>query len=162
MGRPTNSAIQAEPNSALIENAKHVLSYSGDVMLQCIVSPSDFHHACAVIVTGDPGNPCGHALLHTGGGWYFHVAGGYAVPRFRSESGYQRYLRENHKREIRRWPVKLPNPHGAHRKMQELLARQWLWLGLPQNCVSFVEEIVRAGGSKAGMYLNCPAGEPFR
>lgn len=162
MGRATNSAIQAQPNSALQESARDVPRYSGDVMLQCVVRPSDFQHACAGVVTGDPGNPCGHALLHTGGGWYFHVAGGYAVPRFMSGSGYQRYLKENSKREIRRWPIKLPDPHGAHRKMQELLARQWLWLGIPQNCVSFVEEITRAGGSKAGMYFNCPTGEAFR
>ena len=161
MGIATNSAAQAQPNSALRANVRTERRYLGDVMLHCLVSPSAFQHCCAVIVTGDPGNPCGHSLLHTGGGWYFHVAGGHTVPRFMSEGGYKRYLRENGKQEIRRWPIKVPDPVGAHRKMQELLARQWLWLGIPQNCVSFVEEIVRAGGSKAGMYFNCPSAEPF-
>jgi len=162
MGLATNSAVQSQPNSALQASAKNTGLYVGDVMLHCVISPSDFKHCCAVIVTGDPGNPCGHSLLHTGGGWYFHVAGGHTVPKFMSEGGYQRYLQENGKQEIRRWPIKLPDPHGAHRKMEELLARQWLWLALPQNCVSFVEEIVRAGGSKAGMYFNCPTGESFK
>lgn len=161
MGRATNSAVQAQPNSALQENAKNVSAYVGDVMLHCIIPPSAFQHTCVVIVSGDGLNFCGHSLLHTGGGWYFHTAGGNTVPRFMSEGGYQRYLRESRKREIRRWPIKLPDPHGAHRKMEELLARKWLWLILPQNCVSFIEEVVRAGGSKAGQYFNCPAAEPF-
>lgn len=77
------------------------------------------------------------------------------------EHGYQRYLKENSKREIRRWIVPIPNLHAAHRKLEELLARQWLWLALPKNCVSFVEEVVKAGGSNAGMYLNCPRAESF-
>jgi len=162
MGRATNSAIQAQPNSPLQANAKNVGAYIGDVMLSCVTRPSDFLHACVVVVSGDGVNYCGHALLHTGGGWYFHTAGGNTVPRFMSESGYVRYLREGAKHEIRRWPISLPDPHGAHRKMEELLARQWLWLVLPQNCASFVEEIVRAGGSNAGLYFNCPAAEVFR
>lgn len=162
MGRATNSAIQSQPNSALQASAKITSPYAGDVMLHCIVRPADFRHACVVVVSGDGVNFCGHALLHTGGGWYFHTAGGNTVPRFMTEGDYRRYLREAGKYEIRRWPLTLPDPHGAHRKMEELLARQWLWLVLPQNCVSFVEEIVRAGGSKAGLYFNCPAGEAFR
>ncbi|WP_312485603.1 hypothetical protein [Massilia timonae] len=81
MGRATNSAAQAQPNSALQASAKNVQRYVGDVMLNCVVSPSAFTHCCAVIVSGDPGNPCGHSLLHTGGGWYFHVAGENTVPR---------------------------------------------------------------------------------
>lgn len=161
MGRATNSAMQAQPNSALQASAKNVLRYVGDVMLNCVVSPSAFTHCRAVIVSGDPGNPCGHSLLHTGGGWYVHVACENTVPRFMSEGGYKRYLRENSMREIRRWPIKVPDPHGAHRKLQELLARKWLWLGIPNNCVSFVKEVVRAGGSKAGMYFNCPSAEAF-
>lgn len=77
------------------------------------------------------------------------------------EDGYIRYLKENGKREIRRWKVTIPNPVGAHHKLEELLAKQWLWFLLAHNCVSFVEDIVRAGGSKAGMYFNCPTVEPF-
>lgn len=61
MGRATNSAIQVNAN-------KHKPSpYIGDVMFNCFIRPSDFKHACAVIVSGDSINYCGHALLHIGG-----------------------------------------------------------------------------------------------
>lgn len=136
-------------------------SYIGDEMVICPLRTSDFRHTCAVIVSGDGINICGHALLHVGNGWYFHVAGKNDLPKFMSESGYMRYLRENGKREIRRWIVHLPNPAGAHRKLEELLAKKWRWLVLPNNCASFVEEIMQAGGSNAGTYLNCPSAEPF-
>lgn len=135
--------------------------YHGDVMLQCPLKSWDFKHCCAVVVSGDGINFCGHTLLHTGGDWYFHVAGVNDVPKFMRESGYQRYLKDNGKHEIRRWIVKLPNPAGAHAKLEELLTKQWLWLVLPHNCANFVEEVVRAGSSKAGMYFNCPTVEPF-
>lgn len=135
--------------------------YEGDEMILCPLDFTDFKHTCAVIVSGYGPNFCGHTLLHVGDSWYFHVAGGYDVPKFMHESGYQRYLKENDKREIRRWIVKLPNPRGAHLKLHELLKKPWLWAVLPHNCASFVEEVVRAGGSNAGMYLNCPRGEPF-
>ena len=135
--------------------------YIGDDMVQSPLKLADFQHTCAVIVSGDSINLCGHALLHVGDGWYFHVAGKYDLPKFMSEDGYMRYLRENGKREIRRWIVKLTNPAGAQRKLEELLAKKWRWLVLPNNCTTFVEEVVRAGGSNAGMYFNCPAAEPF-
>jgi hypothetical protein len=57
--------------------------------------------------------------------------------------------------------VKLSNTQGAHQKLHELMKKQWLWLAVPNNCASFIEEVVQAGGSKAGMYFNCPAAEPF-
>jgi hypothetical protein len=135
--------------------------YEGDEMILCPLDFTDFKRTCAVIVSGYGPNFCGHTLLHVGDCWYFHVAGGYTVPKFMHESGYQRYLKENDKREIRRWIVKLPNPRGAHQKLHELLKKPWLWGVLPHNCVAFVEEIVRAGGSTAGMYFNCPTAEPF-
>lgn len=135
--------------------------YEGDIMVQCLLKPFDFQNTRAVVVSGYGINFCGHTLLYTGGGWYFHVAAVHGVPRFMREDGYQRYLKENGKHEIRRWAVKIPNPAGAYRKLEELLAKQWLWLLLPHNCASFVEEVVQAGGSKAGMYFNCPTVEPF-
>jgi len=135
--------------------------YEGEEMLICPVHTSDFKHTCAVIVSGDGPNFCGHALLHVGDSWYFHIAGGYKVPKFMHESGYMRYLKENNKREIRRWIVKLPNPDGAHSKLHELINKRWLWGILINNCATFVEEVLRAGGSNAGVYLNCPSMEPF-
>ena len=135
--------------------------YEGDEMILCPLHTSDFGHTCAVVVSGYGPNFCGHTLLHVGDAWYFHVAGGYKAPKFMHEDGYKRYLKENDKREIRRWIVKLPNPQGAHQKLHQLLKKPWLWGVLPHNCASFVEEVLQAGGSNAGMYLNCPAAEPF-
>jgi len=135
--------------------------YEGDIMFQCPVKPYDFQHTRAVIVTGDGPNFCGHSLLYTGGGWYFHVAGLNNHPKFMREDGYMRYMKESGKREIRRWTVKIPDPAGAHRKLEELLSKQWRWWGVYNNCVSFVEEVVQAGGSKAHMLFNCPTIEPF-
>jgi hypothetical protein len=135
--------------------------YRGEIMHQCPIKPFDFKITRAVIVSGVPGNFCGHCLLYTGGCWYFHIDGPNNRPWFMRDEGYMRYLGENKKREYRRWIVQIPDPIGAHLKLVELLARNWRWLGLHHNCVSFVEEIVEAGGSKAGMYLNCPTAEPF-
>lgn len=151
MGRATGH-IHSHPQSK---------SYDGEIMLRSMLKPSDFEHVCAVIVTGDGINFCGHALLHTTHDWYFHVAGRYDYPKFMREHGYKRYLRENGKREIRRWIVSIRDPGAAHRKLKELLAKQWFWGGAIHNCVSFVEEVVQAGGSDAGMIINCPRAEPF-
>jgi len=136
-------------------------SYVGDIMSQCVAKPYDFRHAYAVIVSGAAWNPCGHMLLNTGGGWYFHIAERKGKPRFMREAGYRRYLAEHGKREIRRIFLDIPNPEGSHRKLEELLAKQWFWFVLANNCASFVEDIVRAGGSNAGLYFNCPSRERF-
>jgi hypothetical protein len=125
-----------------------------------MLRPLDFKMTRVVIVSGYGINFCGHALLYCGG-WYFHVAGKYDVPKFMREDGYMRYLKENGKHEYRRWIIKIPNPAGSHAKLEELLAKPWRWLLLPHNCASFVEEVVQAGGSNAGMYFNCPSVEPF-
>jgi len=135
--------------------------YDGDEMVVNPLRTSDFLHTCAVIVSGDPGNFCGHALLHVGDRWYFHIAGRNNLPKFMSESGYMRYLKENGKREIRRWNVKVPNPEAAHQKLLEVVTKKWPWYVVYNNCASFVEVVLEAGGSNAGMYLNCPTIEPF-
>jgi hypothetical protein len=137
--------------------------YEGAAMIVCPLEVSDFKHVCAVIVTGSGINACGHTLLHIGQGWswYVHIAGPYKAPKFMPESNYMRYLKENGKREIRRWPIKLPNPKGAHEKLHELIQKPWLWGAVVHNCTSFAEEVVRAGGSNAVQYFNCPAAEPF-
>ena len=135
--------------------------YLGEIMNQCPIKPFDLKMSRAVIVSGWGINFCGHTLLYTGGGWYFHVDGWNSRPWFMREEGYMRYLRENNKREIRRWIVNIPDPIGAHVKLVQLLAEKWQWGILPHNCVNFVEEVVQAGGSSAGMYFNCPSIEPF-
>lgn len=135
--------------------------YHGDAMHQCLIKPFDFQHTNVVVVSGDGINFCGHTLLNTGGGWYFHIAAIHDVPKFMRTEGYQRYLRENGKRELRREIIKIANPAGSHRKLEEILATQWTWCVLPHNCASFVEDILSAGGSSAGLYSNCPRLEHF-
>jgi hypothetical protein len=144
--------------------AQRAEPYIGDIMYQCLVKPFDFKNAYAVVVSGASWNPCGHMLLNTGGqgGWYFHIAERKGNPRFMREAGYLRYLKEHQKRELRRTFISIPNPEAAHRKLEELLAKQWSWFVLPNNCASFVEDVVQAGGSTAGLYSNCPSREIFK
>jgi hypothetical protein len=73
-----------------------------------------------------------------------------------SEIGYRGYLAEAAKQELFRREVHLPDPEGAQRKLEELSARRWLWLGIPNNCVSYVEELFRAGGANEAILSNCP------
>jgi len=139
------------------------MAYEGEILNYCMADMFDFSNAHAVVVTGMKGNFCGHLLLNTGGigGTYFHVAGIRAYPKYMNESGYRRYLRENNKSEITRYRVRIPNPMASQLKLEELLAKKWTWLLLPNNCANFVEDVVKAGGSKAGLYFNCPRTEKF-
>lgn len=117
-----------------------------------------------MVVSGDGPNYCGHLILNVGGvgGMYFHVAGEWRTfPREMAEDGYRRYLKEHGKSELKRFSVTISNPMGAMLKLEELLSAKWTWGVLPHNCASFVEDIVQAGGSKAGLYSNCPALEKF-
>jgi hypothetical protein len=135
------------------------MGYSGDVLDQCGILNIDLSRVAVVAVSGDGPNLCGHLLLHggsPGGGTYYHVAEFRDKPRYMSESGYRRYLRDSGKREIRRIPLTLPDPHAAELYLENLLANTWTWLVLPNNCVAFVEEVIHAGGGTWGSYSNCP------
>lgn len=127
----------------------------------------DLSNINVVAVSGDGPNICGHLLLHSpfGGGYYFHVTGdpnasgvsrirGY--PMFMSESGFRKYLKETGKHELRRRSLRLPNPAGAYLYLESLLAEKWTWAVLPNNCVAFVEEVIKAGGGDWNAYSNCP------
>jgi hypothetical protein len=145
------------------------MAYEGDV-LNYTPSDLDFSVVYAVIVTGDFPNPCGHALLFvpkafpesSGDGSYFQVAGVYTYPRIMDPAGYARYLREAKKKELRRYSVPLSKPDDALAKLVDLMQKKWAWLILPHNCAAFVEEVVAAGGSTAGLYSNCPSHEAFK
>jgi hypothetical protein len=138
-----------------------VAKYVGETLLAC--EAYDFTTTFAVVVSGDGPNVCGHLLLNTGGigGSYFHIAERKGYPRRMSEDGYRRYLAENGKKELKRFKVAVANPDGANTMLNQLTANIWSWWVLPHNCASFVEEVVEAGGSAAGLYSNCPALESF-
>ena len=129
----------------------------------CPAKAYDFANTYAVVVTGTAPNPCGHLILNLGGsvGNYFHVAGIITKPRMMTQNGYERYLLENKKKELKRFRISISNPDKAMKKLEELMSKNWIWGVLPHNCASFVEDIVHAGGSAAGLYSNCPALESF-
>jgi hypothetical protein len=90
------------------------------------------------------------------------VLGVHAYPKFMREEGYNRYLLENSKHEIRRLDARITNPSGAYSKLMGLMADKWFWGVLPHNCASFVTEIIRAGGGDLTVRLNCPDQEFVR
>lgn len=136
------------------------MAYAGEVLNQCGLIEIDFDEVQVIAVSGDGPNVCGHMLLHTGrdrGGYYFHVAELNGFPRYMNDSGYRRYLRESGKTELRRLPVKVPNPSGALSYLEGLMANKWTWLVIPNNCVAFVEDALAAGGATWASTSNCPA-----
>ena len=139
------------------------MAYEGETMIKCPHDAYNFSNTFAVVVSGDGPNFCGHLILNLGGlgGSYFHVAGLRTEPKLMSEQGYRRYLKETAKKEIKRFKVKISKPIDAMLKIEQLLSAPWTWGLLPHNCASFVENIVAAGGSSAGLYSNCPALEKF-
>ena len=124
--------------------------YEGELLSSCPGNPFALGQAYAVVVSPDWPNPWAHMLLNTGGvgGTYFHVAGRWVVPRYMSEDGYRRYLKESGKTELRRFPVEIPTPYSAMLELEELLSKPWGWWVVIHNCVTFVEEIIVAGGGR--------------
>ncbi|MFZ4546374.1 MAG: hypothetical protein ACOYN4_03010 [Bacteroidales bacterium] len=70
-------------------------------------------------------------------------------------------MEEHKKTGLKRFQVQIANKNKAMKKLEELISKTWLWGVLPHNCASFVEEIIQAGGSGAGLYSNCLALESF-
>lgn len=59
------------------------------------------------------------------------------------------------------YPINFTKLADLAEKLHELIQKPWLWGVVVHNCTSFAEEVVRAGGSKAVQYFNCPIAEPF-
>ena len=143
------------------------MAYEGTVLRACGLIPLDFSRTWIVAVSGAGPNVCGHLLVHTATtGYYFHVVGDPAdtglgalrgYPMYMNEDGFRRYMRESGKRELKRRPVNLPNPQGAADFIEECLSNMWTWGGIINNCVSFVEEVIAAGGGSWSSASNCPA-----
>ena len=135
------------------------MAYDGEILNACGVIDIDFTETYVVAVSGSGPNVCGHLLLYAQKcGYYFHVAGEvHGYPHYMTEAGYQRYMKEEGKTELRRRRVALPNPGDAVTYLENLLSRKWTWLVLPNNCVAFCEEVIKAGGGNWSSYSNCPA-----
>jgi hypothetical protein len=124
------------------------MAYEGDELNFCPSNMFNFSRAFAIIVSGDGPNIWGHMLLNTGGvgGMYFQIAGVIARPRYMDEAGYQRYLKETGKSELRRMPVFIPYPAASQLKLEQLLNERWTWGVVAHNCETLVERIIMAGG----------------
>jgi hypothetical protein len=98
-------------------------------------------------------------ILNIGGyvGTYTHIAEVNGYPYYMNQKGYERYLHENGKTELKRERVNVPYPEKAKRKLEQLKYERWTWMVLPNNCVRYVEEILHAGGCNFNLKSNCPA-----
>jgi hypothetical protein len=139
------------------------MAYLGQHLYNCRMVPFNFHLTELLVLSGakfkgHTANPCGHAMLRAGS-FYFHIDGWNDLPWFMDQVGFKRYLLENDKTVDRRILVVLPNPEAAQRKLNELTTAPWHWRGLWNNCATFVEAILAAGG-RPGLtsYGNCPRG----
>lgn len=136
------------------------MPYDGEFLNQSGVLDIDPTQVAVVAVSGSGPNFCGHLLIATGTpgeSLYFHVALVRGYPKYMTEAGYSRYLRENAKTELRRRSLSLPNPNGALLYLEGLMANTWTWGVLPNNCVAFVEEVIKAGGGTWSSASNCPS-----
>lgn len=139
--------------------------WSGDEWNGRDLGKLDWSQAAFVVVSGSKTNPCGHAMLYVGGGFghYFHVPGIpkiYDRPRYVAGSEFQRYLASNGKKEVGRRRIPIPCPPAAEAKLFQLMKTKWPYLLLPSNCVSFIQDIARAGGNFWD-FANCPNLEPL-
>jgi hypothetical protein len=136
------------------------MAYDGEFLNQCGALNIDCSTVAVVAVSGAAPNVCGHLLSATGNpgnALYFHVALIRDYPKYMTEAGYQRYLKENKKTELRRRMLTLPDPQGAQLYLEHLMANTWTWGVLPNNCVALVEEVIQAGGGEWSSYSNCPS-----
>lgn len=119
----------------------------------------DFMHSVSIVgVSGNGPNIFGHGLLCVRD-YYFHAdePGFGQFPKWMNQSGYERYIKENKKKEWFRCKIKyIPNPQGAMHKLKQLLKTTWVWGIIPHNCVAFAEAVIQAGGSKVEFESNLP------
>jgi hypothetical protein len=88
------------------------MAYDGEILNACGAIDIDFADSYVVAVSGSGPNVCGHVLIFAQNcGYYFHVAKIHGYPQYMTEAGYQRYLKEEGKTELRRRKVALPNPY---------------------------------------------------
>lgn len=135
------------------------VAYQGRTLDACGLVILDLEKVEVVAVSGSGPNVCGHLLLFmpSGGGYYFQVSSVFGYPYYMNQAGFRRYLKENGKRELRRFKLALPKPDAAAAYLEMVMSEEWLWGVLPHNCVAFCEGVIRAGGSQWSSYSNCPA-----
>jgi hypothetical protein len=116
-------------------------------------------------------NKCGHVLLNIGGlpivdapgGYYVHIDGEltqpWKYPHYMNEMEYRRYKKENEKTEISRHHIYVPEPRNALLELERLLNEKWRFGLIFNNCATFVDQVLKAGGGGLQMtpgLVNCP------
>jgi hypothetical protein len=125
------------------------MAYEGEPLTYCPVN-LDLSRVEMIVVSGSGINAAGHALLYVPKqGLYFQIAGVYTYPTMMDELGFKRYLTENSKRILGRNIYSLPSPAGAYNELMLSTSKKWVWGGVINNCATFVQDIIRAGGSSA-------------
>lgn len=128
-------------------------------------APKDlnWNRTAMVLVTGDMPNTCGHVLLYVGGGFghYFQYNGPNpfgSLPEFlNGDSVYRTYLtRGRGKTELARKYLAIPKPGQAQARLEELMNTKWRTLLIRHNCVTFAQEIIKAGGNFWDFATECP------
>ena len=138
------------------------MSYKGERLEKCHLSFFNKKIWNVVIVSSMFPNPCGHALLNFGGvgGYFAHIEWEGVIPFerpfFLDQKGFDRYMKDNNKLELYRHNVFVPNPEASFKKLEELLTKKWAWGGIVHNCVTFIEDVLSAGGAKFSMKVDCP------
>ncbi|MFD2520215.1 hypothetical protein [Emticicia soli] len=123
------------------------MAYEGEPLNYCPAN-LDLSKVEMIVVSGS--TKYGHSLLYIPkNGLYFQIAGIHAYPTMMNELGYRRYLKENGKWELGRIIYALPQPEGAYYELMMSTSKKWVWGGVFNNCTTFVEEVIRAGGSSS-------------
>jgi len=116
-------------------------------------------NANMVVVSGSGPNACGHAMLsigEPGDRHYFHTDALRDKPFYMDEAGYQTYLQQEGKTQLHEEPIPIKNPQATHQALNDSLTQKHLWTGLPTNCVTYIEGVVRQGGQTDYDPYNCP------
>lgn len=125
------------------------MAYEGEPLTYCPIN-LDLSKVEMIVVSGSGINKYGHALLYVPKqGLYFQIAGIYTFPTMMDELGFNRYKTENAKRVLGRQIYSLPSPNGAYNELMLSTSKKWVWGGVINNCATFVQDIIRAGGSSA-------------
>lgn len=120
------------------------------------------HRSCELtIVSGDGVNACGHMLVRmpaeTGGTEsVFHIGDVHDFPYWMPASKFPLYLTDNKKKLLGRKSIVLPRSQDAEAYLSKTILDKWFWGAVANNCVSFCEEYISAGGADYTMWTNCP------
>lgn len=99
-----------------------------------------------VYITAPNPNPYGHVLLGLGDKGYIHINALYDKPQYIPVEAFNDYLNEQGRVVLGVQQVYVPDIEKAREKLRELCNQSWLWRLYWNNCVSFADTVLHAGG----------------